>query len=95
MQYNELSWLLKIITLFFITSIVNYIFNNLSNTFLYSIFEFEDALMDKLFSKREPTNELKFILKKRLNFTRVDKEKPMYLDDLKRMQKLKEMGQRK
>jgi hypothetical protein len=48
--------------------------------------------MEKLFAKREPTNEFKFILKKKLNFTRMDKYKPMYLDDLKRVQKLKEIS---
>lgn len=46
--------------------------------------EFEDKLIDKLFKKREPGSEFKFILKKANMHSRQDNSKPLYLDDLKR-----------
>ncbi|CDW76578.1 UNKNOWN [Stylonychia lemnae] len=60
-----------------------------------NIDDFTEVLMQKLFKKREPTNEFKFILKKDNTHNRIDHSKPLYLDDLKRFGKLKEIGDRK
>lgn len=58
--------------------------------------EFTEVLMHKLFKKREPTNEFKYILKKDNTHNRVDHSKPLYMDDLKRFGKLKdECGRKK
>lgn len=57
--------------------------------------DFTEVLMQKLFKKREPTNEFKYILKKDTTHQRNDHSKPPYLDDLKRFGKLKEVGDRK
>jgi hypothetical protein len=46
--------------------------------------DFTEALMEKLFQKREPINELKYILKRDNNLKKTDSTKPLYLDDLKR-----------
>lgn len=50
--------------------------------------DFTEALMEKLFQKREPIKELKYILKRDNIMKKTDNSKPLYLDDLKRQQKL-------
>lgn len=53
--------------------------------------DFTEVLMHKLFKKREPANDFKYILKKDNTHTRVDHSKPLYLDEIKRFIKLKEV----
>ena len=60
-----------------------------------NIDDFTEVLMQKLFKKREPNNEFKFILKKDNTHHRLDHSKPLYMDDLKRFGKLKEIGNNK
>jgi hypothetical protein len=47
--------------------------------------EFEEKILEKLFQKREPTNQFRFILKKQNQHSRQDLSKPQYFDDLKRL----------
>ena len=60
-----------------------------------SLDEFTEVLMDKLFQKREPTDEFKYVLKKDHTLGRTDNSKPAYLDEIKRFLKLNEIGDKK
>jgi len=48
-----------------------------------------------MFQKRESTIDYKFLLKKDYQLTKADHERPPYIDDLKRLQKLREVKDKK
>ena len=59
--------------------------------------EFTELLLQKLFMKRdgEATDKFKYIIKQDTTHKRIDRSRPLYMDDLKRFGKLKEIGEKK
>ena len=59
--------------------------------------EFTELLLQKLFMKRDgdAMDKFKYIIKQDNSHKRIDRSRPLYLDDLKRFGKLKEIGPKK
>ena len=52
-----------------------------------NLMQFEEKLLEKLFARKEAGSELRFVLRKNNTASKIDGSKPLYLDDLKRLEK--------